>query len=397
MNRVLTGGLLSVVLALGVATSASAVKVAPGVQRSGNVFHKNVCLSPAPMHAACDSHVVTNAKGELFSNASAPVGGYGPDQLRDAYKITGVGKKATVIAIIDAFGYTNAEADLGTYRANFGLPKCTTKNGCFKKLNQNGVQGSYPAQNIGWAQESALDVDMASAMCPKCSIWLVEGNDNSYNNLGIAVNTAATMGAHVISNSYSGGEGGTSSLEAPYNRPGLAVTASTGDHGFAAGTQFPASSAHVIAVGGTRLTADGSARGWTESAWTGAGSGCSTIYAKPAYQHDPTCTKRMEADVSAVADPSTGVAVYGPNASGVSTWLIFGGTSVSAPLVGGIYGVKGKPVTNYGESLYKKSKKLFDVTTGNNGTGCGGTYFCIAGPGYDGPTGMGTPNGTGAF
>jgi hypothetical protein len=105
----------------------------------------------------------------------------------------------------------------------------------------------------------------------------------------------------------------------------------------------------------------------------------------------------MEADVSAVADPATGVAVYGPNNSGVSTWLKFGGTSVAAPLIGGIYGANGKPVKHYAKTLYGKKASLFDVTSGNNGTTCGGTYYCVAGPGYDGPTGMGTPNGLKSF
>jgi subtilase family serine protease len=239
-------------------------------------------------------------------------------------------------------------------------------------------------------------MDMASAMCPNCKIWLVEANDSSYNNLATAENTAASLGAHVISNSYGGSEGGTQGFESAYNHAHVAVTASTGDNGYAAGPQFPATSPHVIAVGGTHLTRDGSKRGWTESAWRGAGSGCSTVYAKPSWQKDPDCSKRMEADVSAVADPATGVAVYGPNSQGNGTWLVFGGTSVSAPLVGGVYGVNGKPVKNYAGVLYNKPGKLFDVTSGSNGT-CGGSYFCTAMPGYDGPTGLGTPNGIKPF
>src|SRR6185437_10238330 len=197
--------------------------------------------------------IVTDKAGKLLVSAQPPVAGLGPADLRDAYKITTSGNSSTVIAIVDAFGYTNAESDLGGYRSNWGLPACTTANGCFKKLNQNGQQGNYPAQDIGWAQESALDIDMLSAMCSNCQIWLVEANDNSYNNLATAVNTAASLGAHVISNSYGGGEGGTQSFENAYNHAGVAVTASTGDHGYAAGPQFPATSPHVIAVGGTHL------------------------------------------------------------------------------------------------------------------------------------------------
>jgi len=394
MHRVLTGGLLSAVVAFGLASTANA---AGPVEKSGNTFHTAAC-GPVPAgHARCHARIVTDSTGNALQSDGARISGYGPSDLRSAYKITGQGLSTTIIAVVDAFGYTNAETDLGVYRSNFGLPACTTANGCFKKLNQNGQQSNYPPQDIGWAQESALDLDMASAMCPACQVWLVEGNDNSYNSLSMAVNTAASMGAHVISNSYGGGEGGTGSFESAYNHATVAVTASTGDHGFAAGPQFPATSPHVIAVGGTHLVADSSQRGWAETVWSGAGSGCSTVYSKPAWQKDSKCTKRMEADVSAVADPATGVAVYGPNSSGNSVWLKFGGTSVSAPLVGGIYAVNGKPVKSYAKTLYGLKAKVFDVTSGNNGTTCGGTYYCVAGPGYDGPTGVGTPNGSKSF
>ncbi|MDQ2861307.1 MAG: S53 family peptidase [Pseudomonadota bacterium] len=319
--------------------------------------------------------------------------GYGPADLRSAYNITGSGKPTTIVALVDAFGYTNAEADLGVYRAQFSLPPCTTANGCFKKYNQKGQEKNYPAQNDGWAQESALDLDMASAMCPNCKIILVEGNSNSFHSLAAAVDRAATQGAHVISNSYGGGEAGSLLYEPSYNHPDVAVTASTGDSGY--GTQFPATSPHVTAVGGTHLIHSTGARGWAETVWPGTGSGCSHFYAKPGWQSDPNCRMRMEADVSADADPSTGVAVYGPISGTNSGWLVFGGTSVAAPLIGGIYGVKGGEVT-YGSKPYRHTANLNDVTMGSNGT-CPHTYYCNAGPGYDGPTGLGTPNGDTAF
>jgi hypothetical protein len=200
-------------------------------------------------------------------------------------------------------------------------------------------------------------------------------------------------GVTVISNSYGGGETGTTSYEKSYNQPGKAITVSTGDSGY--GVQFPASSPNVIAVGGTRLVRASNTRGWSETAWTSGGSGCSTVYAKPGTQHDALCTKRMEADVSAVGDPNTGVAVYGPANRKNSSWLVFGGTSVSAPLIGGIYGVTGHTPTG-AASIYANASQLNDVTSGTNGS-CGGTYFCTAGSQYDGPTGNGTPNGTGPF
>jgi hypothetical protein len=197
----------------------------------------------------------------------------------------------------------------------------------------------------------------------------------------------------VISNSYGGGESGSTSVEASYNHSGIAVTASSGDNGF--GVEFPASSPHVTAVGGTSLRTSTNTRGWTETVWSGAGSGCSTTYAKPSWQHDTGCSRRTVADVSAVADPNTGVAVFGPSSSTTSAFLVFGGTSVAAPLVGAVYAVNGGTV-NFGSDPYAHTSALFDVTSGSNGS-CGGSYLCTGKVGYDGPTGLGTPNGTAAF
>ena len=392
MHRVVSGGLLAAFAVLGFAYNASAIEV----ERSGNTYHAAACARVVGPAAHCTARIVTDRSGRPIQNA-APISGKFPADLRDAYKITATGSSSTIVAIVDAFGYTNAEADLGVYRAQFGLPACTTANGCFKKLNQKGQEKNYPAQNIGWAQESALDLDMASAMCPNCTLYLVEGNTNSFKNLGTAVDTAASLGAHVISNSYAGGEGGgDANIDHYYTHPGIAITASSDDAGY--GAAYPATSPHVIAVGGTHLVKDGSDRGWAETVWHGAGSGCSKVFDKPTWQTDKGCKKRMESDVSAVADPATGVAVYGPNNSGVSTWLVFGGTSVSAPLIGGIFGANGGTV-NDASTIYAHSSALFDVTTGNNGTCKAGkkAYFCNGAVGYDGPTGLGTPNGSTAF
>jgi subtilase family serine protease len=367
------------------------IAAAQGVENSHGTYHVRACADVVVGMARCHAHIVTDSAGNWKAHKAAPnftPSGYGPADLRSAYKVTSNGSSTITIAIVDAYGYRNAESDLATYRAQFGLPACTTANGCFKKVNQNGIQGSYPRQSTGWSQESALDLDMASAMCPNCNLILVEANTASFNNLATAVKTAANLGAHVISNSYGGSENNSSGVESSYNHPGVAITASSGDSGF--GVQFPASSPHVTAVGGTSLTPGGGARGWSETAWSGAGSGCSGIYAKPAWQKDAGCTMRMEADVSAVADPNTGVAVLWSGG-----WYVFGGTSVAAPLIGGIYGNNGGAVT-YGSDPYAHTSSLFDVTSGSNGS-CSTSYFCTAGPGYDGPTGLGTPNGTSAF
>ncbi len=281
------------------------------------------------------------------------------------------------------------------YRAQYGLPPCTSANGCFTKYTEKGHKANYPPFDQGWATETALDLDMASAMCPNCKIILVEAKTNSFADLGKSVNTAAAKGAHVISNSYGGGESGSQAYEADYNHAGVAVTASAGDSGY--GAQFPATSPHVIAIGGTHLVTSTGGRGWTETVWSGTGSGCSIFYAKPAWQKDTGCTLRMETDVSAVADPATGVAVYAPISATRSFWQVYGGTSVAAPLIGGIYGNNGGAV-NYGSDPYAHTSALNDVTVGSNGT-CSPkpAYFCHAEVGYDGPTGLGTPNGNTAF
>jgi subtilase family serine protease len=349
------------------------------------VYARPVCAQAVePGYARCHAWVVTDAQGNDKID-DGPTGLH-PADLRDAYKITGQGDSSITVAIVDAFHYVNAEADLAVYRSTFGLPPCTTDNGCFKQVAQNGGT-NFGGSNSGWNFEEALDLDMVSAMCPNCKILVVEGHTNTFHDLARAVSTAARLGAHVISNSYGGGEGGSHRYESLYDHPGVAVTASSGDSGF--GVQFPASSPHVIAVGGTYLHTDGSQRGWAETAWSGAGSGCSTKWKKPGWQKDPLCSKRMEADVSAVASPASAVSVY------FGSWRTTGGTSVAAPLIGGIYGEKGGFV-HYAGSLYKHTGDLFDITSGSNGS-CGGTYLCTAGPGYDGPTGLGTPNGDAAF
>ena len=405
MHRMLSTAVFSAAIALGGATVASAQTVAHPVHLDGKVYDVAVCGDTvAAGMARCHAHAVTDSKGNFVASPlpNTTPGGFAPADLRAAYNTSASGGSGVTVAIVDAFGYNNAEADLGTYRTQFGIPACTTSNGCFRKVNQNGRAGPYPAQDAGWADETALDLDMVSAMCPNCHILLVEANNNGNNNLAISVNTAVSMGALVVSNSYGGGEGGSTAQESAYEHPGIAITASTGDEGF--GAQFPATDPQVIAVGGTHLVKDSSTRGWTETAWSGGGSGCSTVYAKQAWQTgvtDSLCTKRMEADISAVADPNTGVAVFGPANFGFhSSWLVFGGTSVAAPLVGGMIG----NAHNYSGEGAELTYELYagnhavvnDVTSGHNGS-CGGTYFCTAGTGYDGPTGLGTPNGNAPF
>jgi subtilase family serine protease len=350
------------------------------------------CATVRSGYARCFA-LVANAKRGV-SPLSGPAG-YHPADLVSAYKLPTGGVGQTV-AIVDAFDNPNAESDLGVYRSTFGLPACTTANGCFKKVNQTGGT-SYPPSDSGWAEEISLDVDMVSAVCPNCHIRLVEANSASFSDLGASVNEAAALGANAISNSYGGSEfSSEGAVLSDYNHPGVAITASSGDSGFAAGPQVPAASGFVTSVGGTHLTRAATARGWKEKVWSQAGSGCSTFVAKPAWQTDSGCSKRTIADVSAVADPNTGVTVYdtfGPDLG----FEVFGGTSVSSPIIASVYALAGNEASlTYGSFSYSHTSSLFAVTSGSNGS-CGGSYLCTGKPGYDGPTGNGTPNGIGAF
>ena len=351
--------------------------------------NKKVCVDAPAGYASCASRVVTDARGKPA--ATTTPAGYGPADIRSAYTLDASDSTQTV-AIVDAYDDPNAESDLATYRSHYGLSPCTTANGCFRKVNQNG--GTKPPRaNAGWAEEISLDVDMVSATCPSCHILLVEASSNSLANLGTAVNYAATQpGVAAISNSYGGGEYSTETTDVGryYTHPGIAITVSSGDNGY--GVEFPAAANTVTAVGGTSLRRDSSARGFGETAWSGAGSGCSAYVTKPPWQKDTGCARRTVADVSAVADPNTGVAVYDTYRDG--GWLVFGGTSVSAPIVGSVYAM-GNPAGSPSQP-YATPAGLFDVTSGSNGS-CSPGYLCTAGAGYDGPTGLGTPNGTSAF
>ena len=347
-----------------------------------------VCGAVSLGHSRCFSWV----KGNAAPLAQTP-SGYGPADLQSAYALpSATAGSGQTVAIVDAFDDPVAEQDLADYRSYYGLPPCTTANGCFRKVNQTGGTLPMPPPSPDWSLEISLDLDMVSAVCPNCHILLVEANTNLNTDLYTAVDTAARLGANAISNSYGGGESSseTTSGDVHFNHPGVAITASSGDDGY--GVSYPAASRYVTAVGGTSLTRGGGTRGWTESAWSGAGSGCSAYEAKPAWQTDSGCSRRTVADVSAVADSNTGVAVlYG------GLWFTVGGTSASSPIIAGVYALAGNASSvNYGSYPYSHTTGLFDVVSGSNGT-CSPAYLCTGVAGYDGPTGLGTPNGATGF
>jgi hypothetical protein len=402
---VLVGG---TALATALATQALATP-APAASSQVETVHscsQKVTTGHYTCFAERRSDLGFRSKKQVQASALAVPSGYGPSSLQSAYKLpsssAGSGQR---VYVVDAYDDPSAESDLAAYRSQYGLPACTTANGCFKKLNQNGATSPLPAANTGWAGEISLDLDMVSAICPNCGITLIEANDAS-NNLFTAVKTATNLGAKFVSLSWGGPETGSEpSYDSTYFKSsGVVYTASTGDDAYQYGVIYPATSVDAVAVGGTSLTTSTNARGWNETVWKnsstqGTGSGCSATEAKPSWQSiisNTVCSRRADSDVSAVADPATGVAVY--QTYGGSGWAVYGGTSASAPIIASVYALAGSPAsTDKPASLpYSHTSSLFDVTSGNNGT-CSPALLCTAAAGWDGPTGLGTPNGTAAF
>ncbi|MYQ95605.1 peptidase S8 [Streptomyces sp. SID4946] len=396
----------------GTAVQADAATAAPAKA----TWAKTPCATPKHKgELACNSLRVTGgltafqkqqAADGITPKAATP-SGYGPSDLQSAYGLTSAATSkgaGETIAIVDAYNDPNAEADLAKYRSYYGLPACTKASGCFKQVSQTGSTTSLPSSDAGWSEEISLDLDMASAICPNCNILLVEAKSATMANLGTAVNEAVTLGAKYVSNSYGGSESSsdTSYDTSYFKHPGVAITVSAGDGGY--GAEYPAASQYVTSVGGTALSKASNTRGWSESVWNtssteGTGSGCSAYDAKPSWQTDTGCAKRTIADVSAVADPATGVSVY--DSYGVTAgFYTFGGTSASSPIIAGVYALAGTPSSGSYPAKFPYAKAgtsaLNDVTSGSNGS-CGGSYLCTARSGYDGPTGVGTPEGVSAF
>ena len=383
-----------------VASLAIGPWVMAGAPSPAPVAIRAACSLPAPGNARCHALVRTDvqrssrpltAASAAATPAAAPL--Y-PADLQAAYGLTAAaassGAGATV-AVVDAYDDPTAEADLAVYRSSLGLPACTSASGCFTKVNQSGGT-SFPPFDGGWASEIAMDLEMVSAICPNCSILLVEANSEKLSDLGTGVNRAVAMGAKYVSNSYGVFESPseTSWDAAWFTHPGVVITASSGDFGY--GVQFPAASPHVVAVGGTSLIR-GAGGTWSQAAWPQAGSGCSAYEPKPSWQSDPGCAKRTVVDVAAVADPSTGVAVYYSGG-----WYLMGGTSAAAPIVAATYALAGPTPVNMNPASFPYLRGgLTDVVGGSNGT-CGAQpYLCQAVTGYDGPTGLGAPAGTMPF
>jgi subtilase family serine protease len=341
----------------------------------------------------CFAHVRTDVDPGV-GPADAPAG-LTPTDLQSAYDIPTSIVGHPTIALIDAYGDTALESDLATYRAKFDLPECSTANGCLKIVNTDGNPSPLPPappSDDDWTVETSLDVDMASAACPSCNLVVIQATDDQGNGLELAQATAAGMGAAVISNSWGGPEKQGVSLTGvePYFDQPVAVFVAAGDDGYDDGGQgpdYPGTSSHTIAVGGTHLEKASNARGWTETAWSSGGSACSLSIPKPSYQIATNCSFKATTDIAAVGDPMTGMASYNSNDGG---WTIVGGTSAATPLVAAMFAATGNGGETSGAFIAQNADKLNDVTSGNNGD-CG-NVLCTAGNGWDGPTGYGTPD-----
>ncbi len=348
---------------------------------------------------------VNRAIAEGLTGAVTRPRGWGARALEAAYKLP-VGREShQTVAVSIAYNTPGLAHYLAVYRKYFGLPRCTVGSGCFREVNQFGKASPLPPSGVGsgWDLEVTLDVSMISVACPHCKILVVEASNPGAGAMAKTDDTAARLGAQVISNSYGQRENGFALAYAKgYDHPGHTIVASAGDSGFTA-ANFPADLATVTAVGGTELARAHTRRGWTEAVWNSpaefgaGGSGCSAYVRKPAWQHDPHCPGRTIADVAAVAD---NVAIYNKFYGG---WVTVAGTSISAPLIAGIYGLAGNGATLKPGSLYAHRRSLFSITKGNNALfetpeqACGNDYLCVARKGYNGPTGLGTPDGIGAF
>jgi hypothetical protein len=397
---------------------------------------RSACALPKPHRAACLALVRTqvpateaDAKGvtpfTLRAGAAnaGPGSGLTPAELGSAYGYDPLaGGTGQTVAIVDAFDDPTIAADLETFDAQYGLPPCNEADGCFRKVGQTGSRFSLPvADTTGWSVEEALDVETVHSVCASCKVLLVEAKDNGFVNLAAAENEAVALGANEITNSYAGAEG--AEVQSAYNHPGVVITASTGDEGFDSWLaskpperpNFPASLPTVVAVGGTTLELDESGNRESETVWDDSGGGCSIFFAAERWQLDTPgylasgCGgTRLDADVAAVGDPATGFSIYesydcGPRCEqevGKEGWAVIGGTSLSSPLIAAMYALAGgsggvpyPALTLYG---HLGGPGVFDVSAGGNGF-CEGTTACHAAPGFDGPSGVGSPSSLALF
>ncbi|MDE3069955.1 MAG: S53 family peptidase, partial [Acidobacteriota bacterium] len=413
-------GALGVWVALSVPAGALAARAAAARPQSAvaplpasNYLVRAVCAPPAPGYASCLALKLVPLtpaarahnrpigrsvrRAPSLGRASESAFGLRPSDLHSGYALPTEAPLPQTIALVDAYNDPTAEQDLAVYDAEFHLPPCTRENGCFRKVNQAGAESPLPETEGGWASEIALDIETAHAICQNCRILLVEASNSRGGALEAAEETAVALGATEISNSW--GAPGEAIDTPAFNHPGIVITAATGDYGylnwnapfteFVGHPDYPATSPHVVAVGGTRLRLSVESAWQSESVWNdgstvsvpephgASGGGCSESFAAPEWQTLLTnwvsvgcATKRSGADVSADADPYTGVAVYDstPPESG---WTAFGGTSLASPIIAATFALAGgaNGVEYAAKTLYSHvgASSLHDITVGSNG------------------------------
>jgi subtilase family serine protease len=358
---------------------------------------------------SCYSLLSNYHAGPLACSPSSSCG-FRPIDLQTRYKLTPLlGRGAgTIVAVIELGDLPSASSDLSTYRSQYGLGTAP-----FAKYNQYGQQSSYPEScaDFGFCLEADLDTEMVAATCPKCTIYMIEGGNCGGVVCGLegAETTAVALGATIISNSWGchtgvyGPDCGDPNFSSYFSTPNIAYLASSGDSGYNE-IEWPAALENVLAVGGTQLELSGST--FTETVWDGAGAGCATTVTKPSWQHDPDCTGRTIADVSAQAGCDPGVSEYDADYSG---WVDVCGTSVASPITAGVVALAGNASSIFGGQTFwqlsnKQHRRKFNVIHSGNDGSCGQTYLCEAGapkPGkyktYSGPAGWGTPVGVRAY
>ncbi len=419
----LAGGMLAATPAT--ANAGTAPSVSAAAQASGSSHWVYACgtFTRGKLHCLVIKNTAAHPTAQTVRPNAIPAGnGYGPSQLQSAYDLTaasGADGSGTTVAVVDAYNDPTAASDLATYRSAAGLPALTS--GQFTQYNQEGETSPLPATapaDDDWTLEESLDVDMVSAICPLCKIDLVEANNDSGTGLYVAEETAATtLGAKYISNSWGGSETSTDTTDDSeyFGVSGVVYTASAGDSAYSGGVIYPATSPHVVSVGGTTLNTSSNSRGWTESVWEtssseGTGSGCSAFEPQPSWQASisilkAACADRVDNDVAADADPNTGAAVY-DTTNGNGGWNEVGGTSESSPIIASVFalaGNNGNGGNNAADSIYTHTADLNEVTASSNGTctpPAADSVLCTATGAantYNGPTGWGTPEGLGAF
>jgi hypothetical protein len=367
-----------------------------------------------PAVAAASLTVKAVGRPEVRASAAAATvsSGLTPADLRSAYSLPKRGPSKQLIAVVVPYDYSQLATDLAAYSSEFSLTPCTTNNGCLRKLNQAGNGSPLPAPDPTggtWNTEAALSSQVIHAVCPNCPLLVVEANSTANADLSAAVYVAAQAGAKVIDTTFVPPEDQSQLQYAgSYANPHAIVVSATGDSGWTGGGSFPASLPTVIAVGGTHLNLNRQHGYKSETVWNTANgattSACSQYFSAPGWQSTLAkatgCgTMRTTADISAVADPGAVVHIAKSGNSG-GPWFEVGGTSLSAPVIAGMVGLAGGGDGSAAQRLYDRARLapgvFHDVTSGDNASLCD-VPICSARRGFDGPTGLGTPHGLGAF